>query len=481
MCALAPVHAVIPADIVGGATLQSDGSIEFYGYNALFLPQVAIRDITIDQPRIPPYQWSISPDGRLLSKSELDFPAAGWFRSVDAVSQDGSWLAGVQTSETGDVILNGKTVVWRRGTNDLIPLELSPGQYGPIVRGLSNEGDVLFTAYVGSETASFVRDRTGVLLALPSLYPPEASTGPGTSPVFVNAISADGRTIVGISGGGGIPGALPPRATIWKNGIAQELPAGGYSQSFAGAVSDDGRIVGGSVGDGTTARAAVWVDGVLQQSLADDPHGTLVLQVVNGVGGDPAAWAALGYDWIARSDGVVRSLDSGFFEPYGLSLTGSNRPVKLLANEDALYLVTLETPSGFAAGFNFYSSGKLAAHVLVLPTDYTYSQIDALDLSGDHRVSLVDALLVINALNEHPNASLIDLPGLRQALPKIDTNGDGELSLVDALRIINYLNEPATASPNGTATSGEGEGISDSFTAAADEYFLTLGERKRRK
>src|SRR5436189_6350188 len=131
MCALAPSHTVIPADGVDGVTLQSDGSIEFFGNNALFLPQfqqVADYIGDPDQPRIPPYQWSISPDGRLLSKSELSFPGVGgWFAGVDAISQDGSWLAGVQTTETGDVILNGKTVVWQRGTNDLIPLELSPG------------------------------------------------------------------------------------------------------------------------------------------------------------------------------------------------------------------------------------------------------------------------------------------------------------------------------------------------------------------
>src|SRR4029078_12579940 len=82
---------------------------------------------------------------------------------------------------------------------------------------------------------------------------------------------------------------------------------------------------------------------------------------------------------------------------------------------------------------------------LVLPTDFTYSQSDALDLSGDHHVSPLDALLVINALIEQPDPALFDLPALRQAIPKIDTNGDGELSPADALRIINYLNDSLSA------------------------------------
>ena len=146
MCALVPSHAIIPADGVSAVTLQSDGSIEFLGNNALYIPPVGIATYEIEQPRIPPYQWSISPDGRLLSKSELSFPGVGgWLAGFDAISPDGSWLAGVETSETGDFILNGKNVVWRRGTNDLIPLELPSGQYGgPIVRGVSNEGDVIF-------------------------------------------------------------------------------------------------------------------------------------------------------------------------------------------------------------------------------------------------------------------------------------------------------------------------------------------------
>lgn len=486
MCALAPSHAVLPADGVAGVTLEADGSLEFLGYNALFLPQflppVASFEPDADQPRIPPYQWSVGPDGRLLSKAEVNFPAEGWFVVIDVASQNGSFLAGLQTSETGDLILNGKTVVWQRETNELIPVEPAPGTTGGVhVHGLSNEGDVLFSTSVGVNPAAFVRDRTGGLIALPSLYALEGHTGPGSKTVFVSAISSNGRTVVGSSGGGGAPEALPSRATFWKDGIAHELPAGGYSVSWAGTVSDDGRIVGGTVGDGTTARAAVWVDGVLQETLVDDPHGTSVLQVVNGIGGDPAAWAALGYDWIARSDGVVRRFDSGLFESYGLSLTGSNRGVKLLAIDDALYLVTLESPVTTTVGTNSSRSGKLATHVLVLPNDYTYSQSEAFDLSGDQHVSPIDALMVIDAINDHPNAALVDLPALRQAIPKIDTNGDGELSPADALQIINYLNDSV---PDGAddAASAEGEAAPSSSTGLADDYFYLLGtDNLRRK
>src|SRR5262245_16105678 len=141
MCALAPSHAVIPADGVRGATLQSDGSVEFYGYDAPlflqlpshFLPSYPLLVADPDQPVLPAYQWSISPDGRLLSKSELNFPDADWLRSIEAISPDGSWFAGVQSTETGDFILNGKTVIWKRGTNELMPVESPPESTGGVI------------------------------------------------------------------------------------------------------------------------------------------------------------------------------------------------------------------------------------------------------------------------------------------------------------------------------------------------------------
>jgi hypothetical protein len=151
--------------------------------------------------------------------------------------------------------------------------------------------------------------------------------------------------------------------------------------------------------------------------------------------------------------------------------------MKLLANEGGLYVVTLESPSWTPSGF----SARLATHVFVLPADYTYSQSVALDLSGDQHVSPVDALLVINALNEHPDAALFDLPAVRQAVPKIDTNGDGELSPADALLIINYLNDSSTAGADDAGVA-EGEAASSISAVPMDDYFSLLGsDNPRRK
>src|SRR5581483_6782163 len=159
-------------DTFGGITLQSDGTVQFLAYDApLFRPRgPASYEGDPEQPPILPSQWSVSPDGRLLSKSEVDFPAEGFLVSIEGASQDGSLLAGLHTSETSDVILNGKTVVWQRETNELIPVAPSLEKSFLIVRGMSNEGDVIFWVDVDGVTRSFVKDPTGVVHDLPSVH-----------------------------------------------------------------------------------------------------------------------------------------------------------------------------------------------------------------------------------------------------------------------------------------------------------------------
>ncbi|MEM6777722.1 MAG: dockerin type I domain-containing protein [Planctomycetota bacterium] len=72
-----------------------------------------------------------------------------------------------------------------------------------------------------------------------------------------------------------------------------------------------------------------------------------------------------------------------------------------------------------------------------------------LDVSGDGRVSAIDALLVINQLNrlgalsESTAGEVLSVSG--------DVNGDGRVSAIDALMVINHLNQKGTfaASPFG--------------------------------
>jgi hypothetical protein len=76
------------------------------------------------------------------------------------------------------------------------------------------------------------------------------------------------------------------------------------------------------------------------------------------------------------------------------------------------------------------------------------------DVNLDGFVSPIDALLVVNYLNEH----LSDLEGSGEGSTgwKRDVNHDNQISPIDALLVINYLNRPKSAAP-------VGEGEADDF------------------
>ncbi|MBC8353053.1 MAG: hypothetical protein H8E66_13740, partial [Planctomycetes bacterium] len=86
------------------------------------------------------------------------------------------------------------------------------------------------------------------------------------------------------------------------------------------------------------------------------------------------------------------------------------------------------------------------------------------DVNNDGQVSPLDALLIINALNQHGSGSLPDsLPSSSQYLPPnvyLDVDGDGFVAPGDVLRVINQLNNPSSE--------GEGEATQFSFVGATE-------------
>ncbi len=74
--------------------------------------------------------------------------------------------------------------------------------------------------------------------------------------------------------------------------------------------------------------------------------------------------------------------------------------------------------------------------------------VDPLDTNNDGSVSPIDALIIINFLNEFGPQSLGTPNGANQPPPFLDPSDDGSISPIDALQIINHLNAP-------TASEGE--------------------------
>lgn len=95
----------------------------------------------------------------------------------------------------------------------------------------------------------------------------------------------------------------------------------------------------------------------------------------------------------------------------------------------------------------------IPADIWFWPLDYLPTNpLNPLDASGDGIVSPLDALLVINFLNQTGTGA--DPLGLRLT-SYLDTSADGFISPVDALLVINRLNSPSPAGP-----AGEGEAVS---------------------
>ncbi|HAC90363.1 MAG TPA: hypothetical protein DCF63_06970, partial [Planctomycetaceae bacterium] len=93
------------------------------------------------------------------------------------------------------------------------------------------------------------------------------------------------------------------------------------------------------------------------------------------------------------------------------------------------------------------------------------------DVNDDGRISAMDALLVINALNSsHPSDLSEAEPPSPPSPPYIDVNGDMRLTALDALWVINYLNSqsPFQGGGGGGPSGGEGE----AFAAPPIEEFV---------
>ncbi|MDA1055059.1 MAG: dockerin type I domain-containing protein [Planctomycetota bacterium] len=83
------------------------------------------------------------------------------------------------------------------------------------------------------------------------------------------------------------------------------------------------------------------------------------------------------------------------------------------------------------------------------------------DVNNDGKVSPLDALLIINALNQHGAGELAEmLPAASQYMPPnafLDVNGDGFMAPSDVLNVINFL--------NGGGSAAEGEASAFAFVA----------------
>jgi hypothetical protein len=140
----------------------------------------------------------------------------------------------------------------------------------------------------------------------------------------------------------------------------------------------------------------------------------------------------------------------GYYRPEYLQVTGSGRTRYLVINAPASTHELALNPYVYDS---LETSGLDPTFIFVEPTPTPYfawnNFYKAADVSGDSLITAIDALLVINAINQGKTGRLPPGPTFSDEL--VDVNADGNLSAIDALLVINLLNRAEGESQGGTA------------------------------
>jgi hypothetical protein len=122
---------------------------------------------------------------------------------------------------------------------------------------------------------------------------------------------------------------------------------------------------------------------------------------------------------------------------------------------------------GVSSPMGFASDGEVEDYQFFADSTDWHNRAISLDVNKDSFVTPIDALLVINYLNENFGNGTGELPPRSAAdagtPPLVDVNDDGFVTSIDALRVINYINKP----------SGEGEAEGEAEEALMIHYGVT--------
>ncbi|HYE95916.1 MAG TPA: T9SS type A sorting domain-containing protein, partial [Rubricoccaceae bacterium] len=266
---------------------------------------------------------------------------------------------------------------------------------GSVVVGYSHIGGPI------SSDGAFVWE-AGVMTRLPDLPG-------GRDDARAHAVTADGRIAVGYGTIEDGEGADVIEAVRWVDGVPEGLgfPAGG-THTYAGDVSDDGRVVVGHYRTETAAAFAfVWTEGEGMTPLPDIPGGSFYREAtaVSGDGrvvGGVAGWEA--FVWTARTGPVA--LKAYLEDEHGLDLAGWNLQAVLALSSDGRVVVGQGyNPEGSAEGWRVDlppwpvaaepeppAQSALALSVSPNPTRGRAALRLTLPVPGPARVALYDAL-----------------------------------------------------------------------------------------
>jgi hypothetical protein len=137
---------------------------------------------------------------------------------------------------------------------------------------------------------------------------------------------------------------------------------------------------------------------------------------------------------------VSNAIDQLFSVPPAIS---SNGTLTFTPATDAIGIVTVTAQLRDDGGTAGAGRSTSSSHAFTITISVTWQNPrEPRDVNNDGEISPIDALQVINELNDPQFANSVLPPDKPLASSFLDSNGDGHVSPIDALLVINFLNSP---------------------------------------
>lgn len=357
----------------------------------------------------------------LASQNQLS--GLGSNTPVMDISNNGRFMVGFSRATNS---AKSEGLIWREGAlSDPTMLEASGDGFSTFASSVANNG-----ISVGASEDTQVIGRWGP----DGTLEPLEDQGIGG---MAFAVSADGETVAGTVASA--RGAVM-EAAIWEANGGLELLEDPYGlQSIAMSISPDGDQFGGYTTEfdfdsGTfTNWASVW-DAAGEITILTNSAGVPIAGKVSDI--SESGWIVGstidGHGFIGQNPNDIMLFDDWLLDQHGVSLNTPSTSIDAIIEDPArgqilflveenAYFVSADMP-----GFNRIPEWQ--------------NPSNPLDVDDDLRITPLDALLVIQALNRYGSGALPARSEAEMAPPFPDTNGDHTLEPRDALKIINRLN-----------------------------------------
>jgi hypothetical protein len=287
-------------------------------------------------------------------------------------------------------------------------------------------------AGVGAGTVGAIRDRAG-------------------NPLKPNQL--DGSTTLTILLGEGFDygDASPPYASLRADNGPRHRVVEGLSLGPTVTADVDARLPDADLDDGVTFSQ-------LYTAFQADAN----IEVVNSTG--QQAYVSMWVDF--NGDGFFSTTElvaNAISVSPGLTTVSFLVPVNAAQGETFARIRLSTDRDSILSPFGPSPNGEVEDWALIIQSNPFTNPVWNLDVNDSGRVSPIDALQVINWLNDTTKPRDLSLSDATFQPPFIDVNGDGRVTALDALLVINYLN----SRPASGGAEGEGEGDGDFWMAGS--------------